>query len=305
MSVARSHIRHQGQVIGALGRLLASGVGGNRGRAAVSDLPGPEVRMTVPPRSPELVRDYVRWCGAPEAAYQETLPVHLFPQWVFPVLARLLLSSPHPVSKALNQGCRLTVQGPLPAGEPLELSGRLEAIDEDDRRTRIHQRVTTGTATHPEALISDVYVTIPKPRPSGTKGARRDRPVVEDCAVEIGRRSFAADAGTDFAVLTGDINPIHWLRPYAKMAGFPDRILHGFASLAIAIEELSAARWGGDVSRLGTIDVRFTKPLVLPAEVGVYVIEEPGSDPRIAVAKAIGAEPYMVGTLTERVVAGV
>lgn len=302
MSVPRSHLRHQGQVIGALGRLLVSGMGTRRA-GGTPDFPGPEIRMTVPPRNQALVRDYAKWCGAPEHAYDSTVPVHLFPQWVFPVLSRLLISSPHAVSKALNQGCRLTANAPIPAGLPLELTGRLEAIDEDDRRTRIHQRVTTGTADHPEALVTDVYVAIPKPRKKGSSSGRRDRPVVEDTAVEIGRHAFCANAGADFAILTGDINPIHWLRPYAKMAGFPDRILHGFASLAVALEVLTARRWGGDGSRLQSIDVRFTKPLVLPAEVGVYVIEEAGSDPRISVASGVGTEPYMVGTLTERVTA--
>ena len=74
-------------------------------------------------------------------------------------------------------------------------------------------------------------------------------------------RSAAADQGeaAGIALLTGDFNPIHWIRPYAQMAGFKSTILHGFGSLAICVEILNANVFSGDVNRLQSIDVRFTR----------------------------------------------
>jgi acyl dehydratase len=91
---------------------------------------------------------------------------------------------------------------------------------------------------------------------------------------------------------------------YARAAGFPSTILHGFATLARAIEALNThgATLGGDPASTRTIDARFTKPLVLPARVSVYT--KPGLDRGIGVwvgdARAQEAAPpaYLEGVLT-------
>ena len=70
-------------------------------------------------------------------------------------------------------------------------------------------------------------------------------------------------------------------------------ILHGFATLGRAVEGLNKNLWAGDASRLKTIDVKFTKPLVLPARVGVYV-----RDGEVWIGDAAGGPAYMTGTFT-------
>ena len=83
--------------------------------------------------------------------------------------------------------------------------------------------------------------------------------------------------------------------PAARAAGFKNVILHGFATLARAIEGMNRALFAGDPSRLATIDVRFTRPLVLPAKVGLYVRGD-----EIFVGSAKGGPANLVGTFTTR-----
>ena len=103
------------------------------------------------------------------------------------------------------------------------------------------------------------------------------------------------NAGLEFAMLTGDFNPVHWVRPYARAMGFRNRILHGFSTLARTIESLNKELFKGDVSGLQSIDVRFTRPLVLPAAVAVFV-----KDHHVYVGDAVGSPSYLEGTFSPR-----
>ena len=53
--------------------------------------------------------------------------------------------------------------------------------------------------------------------------------------------------------------------------------------------------FAGDPSRLASIDVRFTRPLVLPARVGLYVRGD-----EVYVGTAPGGPANLVGTFTTR-----
>jgi hypothetical protein len=171
---------------------------------------------------------------------------------------------------------------------------RIESIDDDGRRAIITQRVVTGTKTRPEALVADLRAFIPlAKKKDGENGQKpqKARPSVPANAHEIAFLKIGEGAGLDFAKLTGDFNPIHWVKPYARASGFRTVILHGFSTFARAIEALNRARFAGDPSRLKSIDVRLSRPLVLPAKVGVYVDGAGG----IWVGDAPGGGAYLEG----------
>lgn len=301
MSVSNLHILSQGPVIAGL---LKVGVAAITQRPAPGgtppETPGPDHTATVGPRSPRLLADAVRWSGGNPRAWKGVVPPYLFPQWGFPLMGQTLTGIPYPLAKVLNQGCHFEVRAPLPAGEPLQLSARLEAVEASPHKARIHQRLVTGTPSVPEALVADVYSVVPLGRRPGG-GRRRARPSVPESARLLARVRLGADAGLDFARLTGDFNPVHWVGPYARAAGFRSCILHGFATLAIAVERTIQTRWSGDVSRLAAVDVRFVRPLVLPATVGVFLAST--DDPlvsRVAVGVAPGGPAFMLGTVTAR-----
>jgi acyl dehydratase len=302
MSVSLKFIRYQGPVLRGMGEAavgaLMQRLGRNDKAHGAPTLPGPEHRIAVSPRPAELVRAYLRWVGGDPASYKGRVPAHLFPQWGFPLTGKLVEGLPYPMLAAMNGGCKLTINSTLPADEPLEVSGRLDAIDDNGQRAILDQRITTGTRSNPEAVVAHLYVFIPlKPKDKEAKknGKAADKARVPVDARELAYFKLGPNAGLDFAKLTGDFNPVHWVPRWARAFGFRNVILHGFGTLARAIEALNRGLLAGDVTALSEIDVRFTRPLVLPARVGVYV-----SGDKVWVGDAPGGPAYLEGTFKLR-----
>lgn len=292
MSVSMKHVLAQGPVIAALARTAAVAALRKPGGPKPA-VPGEWIEAELPPRPADLVRDYIRHVGGDPGWYRGVLPPSFFPQWSFPLAARTLHGVAYPLAKVLNAGCRLEMRAPLPAGEPLLVRARLESIDDDGRRAILTQRVITGTRSTPDALVADMRVFVPLEKKNGAP--KKAPATVPAGAREIAFFSLRADAGLDFAKLTGDFNPVHWIAPYARASGLKSCILHGFSTLARAIEALDRRVFAGDVSRLEAIDVRFTGPLVLPARVGVYV--ESGE---VFVGDAPSGRAFLAGSFTTR-----
>ena len=304
MSVSSRYILQQGPVLGALAR---GALGALRGAAGGPPPipPGPWLNDRLPPRDPELVRAYVRHVGGDPSSYRDTLPPHLFPQWVFPLQARALQGVPYPMQKVLNGGCRVEVLAPLPQGEPLLVATRLDDIDDDGRRAILRFLATTGTPSAPEALRVHLHAIVPLGAKSTAKKStatkstaktgkpkKKAKPRVPADARELARWRLPHDAGLDFAKLTGDFNPVHWVPPYARAFGFRDVILHGFSTFARTWESLRHARRAAP----RMLDARFTRPLVLPARVGVYVGEpDAAGEQPVHVGDAAGGPAYLQG----------
>jgi len=290
MGVSSRFILEQRRVIGAL---LRTGFEASKEKpksAAKPTTPGPLLKETVTPPSPELIAAYVRHVGGDPSGYRSTVPPHLFPQWVFPLQTASLRGLPYPMHKVLNGGFRMVRRANLPQGEALQLEGRLSNIDEDERRVIFHCDSTTGTALAPGALEVSMQAIIPKRGGDKKSGPKKAGPRVPDSAKELARWSLRADAGRDFAKLTGDINPIHWIPPAARASGFRNVILHGFSTSARAYEGLVRNVFSGNTEAIRAFECRFTKPLILPAKVGLY-----RSGDEVFVGEAPGGPAYLVG----------
>jgi acyl dehydratase len=66
-------------------------------------------------------------------------------------------------------------------------------------------------------------------------------------------------------------NPIHTDIAVARAAGLPGIILHGTATLAVAVSRIVARELGGDPGRVREVGVRFTGMVRLPSTVTVHV----------------------------------
>ena len=274
MSSPLSHLVHQGPVLRALGGILFSSLPSSSAQSSrvAPAVPSGWIEAVLPPRPESLVRDYIRHVGGDPGWYRGVLPLHMFPQWSFPLLARAVAGLPYPTTRIVNAGCWIEVRAPLPAGEPLHVKVRLESIHDDGRRALIVQRVVTGTAEQPEAMTAELRAIVPLAarKPGAARPASAHHRVPLD-AKEIAFLRLRGSAGRDFAALTGDVNPIHWFPPAARAAGFRGCILHGFSTLARTVEALNRRVFAGDPRSLSSIDVRFVRPLVLPSSVGVYI----------------------------------
>jgi hypothetical protein len=292
MGVSNFHIFRQGKMIATLVKIATHKI--TRTLVSKTDsslkLPGPVISKHVPPRSPKLIKDYIKHVGGDPAYYSGYLPPHLFPQWGIPVLTQTIPANMYDISRILNGGVKYCVEKRLPANESLKVSAQLMNIDDNGRRIIFNQRLITETTSAPNALIAEVKAILPAKKNSEEKKAKREKPRVHADAREIGRIALSEADGLNFAKLTGDFNPIHWVRSYARMSGFPDLILHGFSTMARAAETLIKNRYSGQAELLNMFDVSFVRPLVLPNPVSVFIFEN-----QIWVGHAAGGPAYLTG----------
>jgi len=292
MGVSNFHIFRQGPMLATLAQIATKTI--SRNLFSKTDvplhLPGPVITKQISPRSPELIKDYIKHVGGDPASYSGFLPPHLFPQWGIPVLTQTIPSNMYDVSRILNGGIKYCVKKKLPANEPLKLSAQLRDIEDNGKRIIFIQQLITETASAPNALIAEIKAILPANRNTKDNQPKKEKPRVHSEAREIGRFTLNIDDGLNFAKLTGDFNPIHWVRFYAKIAGFPDMILHGFSTMARTAEILIKNRFSGQVELLKMFDVRFVRPLVLPNSVSVFIFQD-----QIWVGHAAGGAAYLTG----------
>ncbi|MDP7114513.1 MAG: MaoC/PaaZ C-terminal domain-containing protein [Myxococcota bacterium] len=303
MGASPVHLLRQGPVVWSLLKAATKGPGKEGPGIGDATLPGPVLTANLPPRNAAMVRDYIRLVGGDPSWYRGAVPPHLFPQWGFPLLASTLGPLSYDMRRILNAGCKMEIHRPLPADQPLNIEAQLMSVDDNGKRALLTERLLTGTDEAPGAIECHATALVPLPRDKGADGTepqakkeKKERPRVPEGAREIHRWKLSPTSGRDFAFVTGDINPIHWVAAYGKMAGFKGRIAHGFSGMARLAESLNRQLWSGDVSRLASLEVRFVRPLRLPAKVGVYVDDEGGC----FVGDAPGGPAYFSGTYTER-----
>jgi acyl dehydratase len=69
-----------------------------------------------------------------------------------------------------------------------------------------------------------------------------------------------------YAGASGDFNPIHWDEDFATSVGLPNVIAHGMLTMGIAARVVTD--WIGDPGAVLEYGVRFTRPVVVPADSG-------------------------------------
>jgi acyl dehydratase len=102
---------------------------------------------------------------------------------------------------------------------------------------------------------------------------------------------LGGDLGRRYAAVSGDRNPIHMHSLTAKPLGFPGAIAHGMWTKARSLAALE--------SRLPdsfAADVRFRKPILLPARVEFAGTEE-GEEIAFAVRDAVRQTPHLDGRI--------
>ena len=88
--------------------------------------------------------------------------------------------------------------------------------------------------------------------------------LVED-SVELSRDSLVRYAGA-----SGDFNPIHYRDDVAKSVGLEGVLAHGMLTMGLAVAPVTA--WLGNRGFVSSYQVRFTKPVYVPADGGVTVV---------------------------------
>jgi acyl dehydratase len=122
----------------------------------------------------------------------------------------------------------------------------------------------------------------PKPEPKRQPKPPPPKAVLQISAGQIRR----------YASVGGDHNPIHTNPLAAKLFGFPTVIAHGMYTAAAALANIE-----GQLPDAVRYSVRFGKPVVLPARVGVY-LQRLSDGYEVALRDPSKGHPHLTGTVT-------
>jgi acyl dehydratase len=100
---------------------------------------------------------------------------------------------------------------------------------------------------------------------------------------------LAGDLGRRYAGVSGDRNPIHMHSLTAKPLGFPGAIAHGMWTKARALAQL-----GSELPDSFEVEVRFRKPILLPARV-LFAEQDSGKEILFAIRDAKKGTPHLDG----------
>jgi acyl dehydratase len=83
--------------------------------------------------------------------------------------------------------------------------------------------------------------------------------VIATYSYQISRDSLVRYAGA-----SGDFNPIHYRDDFAQAVGLPGVLAHGMLTMGLSVQPVVS--WLQDAGRVIDYGVRFTKPVLVPAE---------------------------------------
>jgi acyl dehydratase len=83
---------------------------------------------------------------------------------------------------------------------------------------------------------------------------------------QVAQKDFdvTRDSLVRYAGASGDFNPIHYRDDIAKSVGLPGVLAHGMLTMGISISPV--VEWLGSSAKVLDYSVRFTKPVVVPAD---------------------------------------
>ena len=165
----------------------------------------------------------------------------------------------------------LTIHRPPRAGDTLHTTARVIGAEPRRSGTLVTVRFTTRDATGLAVTTTDygsVYRGIALTGAGAAAAASGTRPGAADVAwqtaVEIG--AGTAHVYTECARIW---NPIHTDIAVARAAGLPGLILHGTATLALAVSRVAAHAAAGDGGRVRSVRARFTGMVGMPSTLTV------------------------------------
>jgi acyl dehydratase len=246
------------------------------------------VRRGVPVDRDHLAA-YDRVCGF---RLRDELPPTYPHVLAFPLAMRLLTAAefPFPAIGLVHLANKITVAGPMRAGDPLDLSVRATHLRAHERGRQVDIVATASRDGSPVWTSVSTYLS--KETRGSHDAARRARPEPAPLPVPTAVWRVPAATGTDYAAVSGDHNPIHTSRIGARLFGFPRPIAHGMWSLARCLAALE-----GRLPEHYTVDAQFRRPILLPARVS-FAWQPTHIDHTLGTFVLFGKKAHLAGQVT-------
>ena len=178
---------------------------------------------------------------------------------------------------------------PIGTGEALDLRVHATPIEPHPRGRSF--ALVTEAAVAGEVVWKETSTNLR--RGGGSSGERPARKEGRsDAAIpEAERWSLPSDLGRRYGGVSGDLNPIHHSDPTAKLFGVPRAIAHGMWTKARCLAALHDR-----LPDAFAVDVRFRKPILLPATVA-FSQKRAGKTIGFSVRDAAKGIPHLDGNL--------
>ena len=232
------------------------------------------IEMDVHLPSQKLIDHYIYWSGAGIFPYSKQVPPHLFFQLVMPHCIEQLKQTRYSLTRIVNLGCAMKIYSPIQYNAAIKAQICIKRLKESMGRARIVQHIDIF-ANKKLALELEIHTLLPTETvEANTPPAKTTDKQPQADFTELGVWQAQPWDGGDFALLTGDFNPIHWSNLAGKRSAFGSKVLHGFGTFVRSFELLQA-----NLNRaVKHIDVRFTAPLQLPG--GENILSHQNDDPK-------------------------
>ena len=276
-------------------------VGGLIGKAVLTSFSRPGASAGLPQRSllvPEHHQDqnrlaaYNRVCGFGLRNHVPATWLHVL---TFPLHAALMADRdfPFPLAGVVHVTNRMTLHRPVSLTEPLRIKVWSDNLAPHKRGVtfdlvgEIHvgeELVWSGRSNY-IAMGAKLDAT---PAPSPARLAPPE-------AAPSQLWQLPADLGRKYSKVSDDTNPIHLYPLTAMPFGFKRPIIQGMWTHARALSAL-----GPRLPETFTVDVAFTKPLMLPTK-ATFAADKFDDTLRFAVARAGSQGPALVGRVSETI----
>ncbi len=271
------------------------------GASLLPGIPGgggeiPEIELELPGvlADPDDVAAYARVCGF---ALRDHLPPTYPHVLAFPLHMAVLADGRFPFGAVglVHVENRIVQNRQLGIGEELTLRVRPTPLQPHAKGQTF--TILTEARVGGEVAWESVSTFLRRGKGGEAKGAKKAAPSgageFEPLPAEAPASAewrLPGDLGRRYASVSGDRNPIHMHALSAKPLGFPGAIAHGMWTKARCLAALE--------SRLPdafAVDVRFRKPIVLPAKVEFAAQEDDRGETVFAVRDAKRSTPHLDG----------
>ncbi len=254
------------------------------------EIPELELRLAGVKARPEDVAAYAKVCGFP---LRGSLPVTYPHVLAFPLHMAVMADGSFPFGAVglVHLENRIVQHRPIGVAEEIELVVRPTPL-QPHRSGRTFGLVTEARVG--EELAWESVSTMLR-RGGGDKeagGEREPLGVPEDEFVASAEWRLGGDLGRRYAAVSGDRNPIHMHSLTAKPLGFPAAIAHGMWSKARALAALDSRTPDSFEA-----EVRFRKPILLPAKVEFGSRDGKGGEIDFSVRDAKRHTPHLDGRI--------
>lgn len=254
------------------------------------EIPDVELELAGVQANSGAVAAYAKVCGF---ALRDHLPPTYPHVLAFPLQMAMMADGSFPFGAVglVHVENRIVQRRPIGLGEELTLRVRPTKLEPHPKGRTFS--LVTEVSTGGEVAWDSISTFLRRGRPSeevALDSAEREqlRPLPVDAPASA-EWSLGGDLGRRYAAVSGDRNPIHMHSLTAKPLGFPGAIAHGMWTKARCLAALE--------SRLPdafTVDVRFRRPILLPARVEFASLAE-GDEITFAVREARRQTPHLDG----------